>query len=160
MPGNALRKFPMWLHLCGGRPYLRRICPILCLRWWLLRLPRPSLADQVVVSGLEVRPLDERRSAGGATAALGTFVRGHESELRFCYEESLKADPALAGSVAVAITIGEGGRIAGAEVTRRSWTGQGAAEAEACMLRAIRGWRLSGVERSPGTYTFPFSFTR
>lgn len=115
---------------------------------------------QIVVSGLEVRPLDDRRSGGGATAALGTFVRGHEAELRFCYEESLKADPALAGSVAVAITIAEGGHIARAEVARRSWAGKGAAEAEACMLRTIRGWRLSGVERSAGTYTFPFSFTR
>lgn len=115
---------------------------------------------QVAVSGLEVRPLDDRRPGGGATAALGTFVRGHESELRFCYEESLKSDPALAGSVAVAITIAESGHIAGAEVARRSWTGKGAAEAEACMLRTIRGWRLSGVERSAGTYTFPFSFTR
>ena len=115
---------------------------------------------QVVVSGLEVRPLDDRRFGGGATAALGTFVRGHESELRFCYEESLKSDPALAGSVAVAITIAEGGHVARAEVARRSWAGKGAAEAEACMLRTIRGWRLSGVERSAGTYTFPFSFTR
>ena len=113
----------------------------------------------VVVTGPEVRALDLPRDGMGSTLALGTFVRGREPELRFCYQESLKANPALAGSVSMALTIAAGGTISNAVVARRSWRGTGVAEAEACMLRSIRNWRFSGSER-PGTYTFQFSFTR
>ena len=97
---------------------------------------------------------------GGASTEVGTFVRGREPELRFCYEESLKVNPSLAGSVTVAITLSGGGAISDARVTRRTWSGRGAAEAEACMLRAISAWRLAGPGRGSGTYSFPFSFTR
>ena len=114
----------------------------------------------VAVAALEVRPLDPPPGSGGAATALGTWVRGQESALRFCYEESLRGDPALAGSVTVAITLAASGAVSNAEVTRRSWSGKGAAEAEACMLRTIRGWRFPEGGRSGGTYAFPFSFTR
>ena len=38
--------------------------------------------------------------------------------------------------------------------------GKPAAESEACILRAIRGWRLPASDRGAGTYSFPFSFTK
>ena len=98
-------------------------------------------------------------SSEGATEALGTMVRAREAGLRFCYEESLRSNPSLAGSVTVAVTVADAGSVAGAQVTRRSWSGSGAAEAEACMLRTIRAWHLGSAVR-PGTYSFPFSFTR
>ena len=95
----------------------------------------------------------------GATEALGTIVRAREAGLRFCYEESLRANASLAGSVTVAITVSEAGAITGARVARRTWSGRAADEAEACMLRTIGTWRLGSAVRA-GTYTFPFSFTR
>ena len=93
----------------------------------------------------------------GDAATVGTFVRGHESQLRFCYEEhGLKVNPRLAGSVTVAITAGGSGAVTNASVVRRSWSGAGTAESEACIVKAIRGWQLP----AGGSYTFPFNFSR
>lgn len=114
----------------------------------------------VSVTGPSVVAVAPPTTDGGGAAALGTFVRGREPELRFCYEENLKLNPSLAGSVTVSITVSAGGGIADAGVTDRTWSGRGAMEAEACMLRMIRGWRLAGPGHAAGTYSFPFSFTR
>jgi hypothetical protein len=45
-------------------------------------------------------------------------------------------------------------------VTKRSWSGAGAAGAEACILRVVRGWRLPASGTAPATYSFPFNFSR
>jgi hypothetical protein len=96
----------------------------------------------------------------GDVARLGTAARGREPQLRLCYvEQGLRADPTLAGSVTVAMTLAEGGRVTGAEITRRSWSGDGAAAAEACILQKMRGWELPGGGAA-GRYDFSFSFTR
>jgi hypothetical protein len=100
-------------------------------------------------------------TAAGDAATVGTFVRGHESQLRFCYQESgLRINPALAGLVTVAIDVAANGSVSSANVTRRTWSGAGAAEAEACILRAIRGWRLPASGGVAATYSFPFNFSR
>lgn len=102
-------------------------------------------------------------SAGGRDVSdLGTFVRRHEAQLRFCYQErGLKANPSLAGTVTVAITIAASGNVTGARVTNRTWSGAGSSEAEACMLQRIRGWNFPRASDSgAGTYSFPFNFTR
>ena len=104
---------------------------------------------------IAVAPVTE---GSGSGEALGTLVRAREAELRFCYEENLRTNPALAGSVTVAITVASTGSIQDARVIRRTWTGAEAAAAEACMLRTVRTWRLKGS--GAGTYSFPFSFTR
>src|SRR5688572_15586587 len=54
------------------------------------------------------RPIDAPSVAGVQrdVAELGTFVRGRESQLRFCYNEyGLKVNPSLAGSVSAAVTL-------------------------------------------------------
>ena len=105
-------------------------------------------------------PVDPLTPPGDA-ATVGTFVRGHESQLRFCYEENgLRANPALAGAVTVAITVASSGSVSSAAVTKRTWSGPGAAEAEACILRAIRGWRLPTAGAAPTTFNLPFNFSR
>ena len=115
-------------------------------------------AQQVVnPTAIPVEPLPPL----GNTATLGTYVRGHESQLRFCYEETgLAANPRLAGSITVAITVAGNGSVSKAAVTKRSWSGAGAAESEACILRAIQGWRLPASERAQSTYSFPFNFSK
>lgn len=115
-------------------------------------------AQQVVnPPAIPVDPLP----ALGDVGTMGTFVRGHESQLRFCYQESgLAANPKLAGSITVAITVAANGSVAGATVTKRSWSGPGAAESEACILGAVRGWRLPASGRAQSTYSFPFNFSR
>ena len=74
-------------------------------------------------------------------------------------EQGLRADPTLAGSVTLAVTLAEGGRVTGAAITRRSWSGPGAAAAEACILERVRAWELPPAGAA-GRYDFSFSFTR
>jgi hypothetical protein len=88
---------------------------------------------------------------------LGAFVRARVSQLQSCYERTGGTD--FAGVVALRLTLGAGGTVRSAEIVRRSWSGPGAVEAEACLLRVARGWRLpSGQEGA--SVTFPISFTR
>jgi len=88
---------------------------------------------------------------------LGAFVRARVSQLQSCYERAGGTD--FAGVVALRLTLGAGGTVRSAEIVRRSWSGPGAAEAEACLVRVARGWHLpSGQEGA--SVTFPISFTR
>lgn len=92
---------------------------------------------------------------------LGTYVRGRQSQVRFCYEEyGLKVNPSLAGTVTVAITIGASGNVTEARVAGRTWSGPGADEAESCIRSRISSWRFPASDQGAGTYSFPFNFTR
>jgi hypothetical protein len=109
------------------------------------------------------RPIDAP-SVGGVqrdVSELGTFVRGRESQLRFCYNEyGLKVNPSLAGSVTTSVTLTPAGGVSGVDVTNRTWSGSGATETEQCIAEKIRGWRFPPSEAGGGTYAFSFSFTR
>jgi len=109
------------------------------------------------------RPIDAP-SVGGVrrdVSELGTFVRGRESQLRFCYNEyGLKVNPSLAGSVTTSISLSPAGSVAGVDITNRTWSGAGASETERCIAEKIRGWRFPPSEAGGGTYAFSFSFTR
>lgn len=109
------------------------------------------------------RPIDAP-SVGGVqrdVGELGTFVRGRESQLRFCYNEyGLKVNPALAGSVSASVTLTPAGGVTGVNVTNRTWSGEGASDTERCIAEKIRAWRFPPSEAGGGTYSFSFSFTR
>ncbi len=83
---------------------------------------------------------------GGPTrdvGELGTSVREHESQLRFCYDEyGFKVNPDLAGSVTVALTLAVNGTVTNAKVSRRTWSGPGSAQAESCILEKARAWQF------------------
>ena len=65
----------------------------------------------------------------------------------------------LAGVVALRLILGSAGSVRAAEIVRRTWSGPGAAETEACLLGIARGWRVpAGSEGA--TMTIPISFTR
>ena len=115
-----------------------------------VRISPPRPIDAPSVNGV-------RRDVG----ELGTFVRGRESQLRFCYNEyGLKVNPALAGSVSASIALTHDGAVTGVNVTNRTWSGAGASETEQCISQKIRGWRFPASEAGGGTYSFSFSFTR
>jgi hypothetical protein len=101
---------------------------------------------------------------GGPTrdvGALGTSVREHESQLRFCYDEyGLKVNPDLAGSVTVALTLTTSGSVTNATVSRRTWSGPGAAPAESCILEKARAWQFPAASSGAGTFEFSFNFSR
>jgi hypothetical protein len=110
--------------------------------------PRPIDAPSVGVARRDV-------------AELGTFVRGRESQLRFCYNEyGLKVNPTLAGSVTASIALTGGGSVSNVDIANRTWSGAGASETEQCIAQKIRGWRFPTSEAGGGTYAFSFSFTR
>jgi hypothetical protein len=107
-------------------------------------------------------PTVVRGADGGAAsrdmAGLGTFVRGRQAQLQFCYRDvGLVANPALAGSVNVAITMDAGGAVTEARVANRTWAGAGVAETEACILARERGWTFPASPKA-GSETYQFSF--
>jgi hypothetical protein len=92
---------------------------------------------------------------------LGTQVRDHQSQLRFCYDEfGLKVNPALAGSVTMALTLTGGGAVTDAKITGRTWSGPGAEATESCILQRARGWHFPASSAGGGTYEFSFNFTK
>jgi hypothetical protein len=92
---------------------------------------------------------------------VGQFVRTRAAQLESCYQRAGRAiDPALAGTVHVAITIAGSGAVTGVDVRRRSWSGAGADAAEACIRATVRGWSLPASPETSGTYIFPFHFSR
>jgi hypothetical protein len=101
---------------------------------------------------------------GGPTrdmGELGTAVRSHDSQLRFCYDEyGLKVNPGLAGSVTLALTMTGGGTVTNAVVNRRTWSGPGASEAESCILEKAKEWHFPASPAGGGTFEFSFNFTK
>jgi hypothetical protein len=96
-------------------------------------------------------------NASADATELGAFVRARVSQLQTCYERAGGSD--FAGIVALRLTLGEGGVVRAAEIVRRTWSGPGAAEAEACLVRIARGWRVP-TGHDGATLTLPISFTR
>jgi hypothetical protein len=92
---------------------------------------------------------------------LGTQVRDHQSQLRFCYDEfGLKVNPNLAGSVTMSLTLTGGGAVTNAAITDRTWSGPGADAAEQCIVQRARAWKFAASPAGGGTYEFSFNFTR
>jgi hypothetical protein len=98
---------------------------------------------------------------GRDVSELGSFVRGRQSQLQFCYQEyGLKVNPSLAGTVAVAVTLTGAGNVTGVEITNRTWSGAGHEEAESCIRQRISAWRFPSSEQGGGTYGFSFVFSK
>lgn len=118
-------------------------------------------AARVSVRAPAVRAAENLGGSGRDVSELGTFVRSREAQLRFCYQErGLKVNPSLAGTINVSITMTGSGNVTGAEVTSRTWGGNGASDAESCILDKIRTWKFPSSSAGGGTYAFPFNFTK
>ncbi len=107
-----------------------------------------------------------RSADGGASgrdmARLGTFVRGRNAQLQYCYRDvGLPLNANLAGSINVAITMDAAGVVTEARVATRSWSGAGVAETESCVLSRVKGWSFPASSKSgPETYSFSFIFNK
>ena len=107
-----------------------------------------------------VTPANERTPARGAPT-ITSVVRGHEPELRYCYEQALARDRALEGALTVAVAIDGLGTATRVDVVERRWRGgPGGAglEAERCVRTQIRSWLFPS--RAAGTYRFPIRLMR
>lgn len=126
-----------------------------------------NAAGSVVRASIAVAaPTIVRSADGGASgrdmSRLGTFVRGRQAQLQYCYRDvGLPINPALAGSVSVAITLDAAGAVSEARVATRSWSGAGVAETESCILSRVRGWGFpASAKAGAETYNFSFIFNR
>ncbi len=110
---------------------------------------------EVVIAPPEVRAV-AGAPAAGITSEVGQTARAHVPQLERCYhQEGLSRNPALAGLVRLGLTV-EAGRVTSARIVDRTWTGAGAAEAEGCLVRMARGWRLGSADAQ---IVLPLSFT-
>lgn len=110
--------------------------------------------EGTVVGGIGIR---ESRISGpkGDASELGSAVRSHASQLRFCYvEEGLKVNPGLAGSVVLVLTLDDG-IVTVARIGHRTWAG--ADEVEACILQKAQAWHMPS---GSGTFEFSLNFTK
>ncbi len=83
-------------------------------------------------------------------------IKRHQNEIKFCYEQELQKNPALAGKVAVAWTIDPAGAVSEANVSESSVSN---ANVESCIVQRIRRWKFP--EPDGGgivNVTFPWIF--
>ena len=94
-----------------------------------------------------------------APAALRETVEREVSFQRFCYQEfGQKADPTLAGNVAMIVTVGSSG-ISGTEVGNSRWTSNTGRAVNTCLSQKARqAWKLEPGAVKPGRYVVQLSF--
>ena len=94
--------------------------------------------------------------------AFGNFVRSREPQLQFCYADTRAANPSLAGSATVAVTLAADGNVLDAGIVRRSWSGKGADVVESCVLARVKSWRFPAnqLDDKAQVLSFAVVFTR
>jgi hypothetical protein len=95
-----------------------------------------------------------------APSALMEAVQREQAFSRFCYQEyGQKADPSLAGGVAMVVTVGSQG-ITDAHVGNARWSSSAAGRAvNRCLNeRAKQAWRVEPGVVKPGQYVVQLSF--
>jgi hypothetical protein len=118
--------------------------------------PRPAAAAPAPVAS---KP--DLRETLRSAADVGTFARGHEAQLHFCFDEfGRRVNPALAGSVTLSVAITEDGDVTDVGVLRRTWAGTGTKEVEACIRDRVLRWKFPQVDDGAGVYPLTFVFTQ
>ncbi len=83
-------------------------------------------------------------------------IKRHQNEIKFCFEQELQKNPALAGKVAVAWTIDPSGAVSEANVSESS---MGNANVESCIEQRIRRWKFPEPQGGGVVnVTFPWIF--
>src|SRR5512147_3252419 len=84
----------------------------------------------------------------------------HVADVKRCYErEGLARNPALTGTVDVAVTVLATGVVSEATATSVDMEGVAAREVARCLTTAIRHWRFDRGPYAVETIVFPFRFT-
>lgn len=107
---------------------------------------------------------DSTRVIPGKTTVVGGLdkdvimkvIKRHQNEIKFCYEQELQKNPALAGKVAVAWTIDPSGAVSEANVSESSISN---ANVEGCIVQRIRRWKFPEPQGGGVVnVTFPWIF--
>lgn len=102
---------------------------------------------------------DATASIPDAPEALMSAVQRELAFQRFCYQEfGQKADPELAGNVAMVVSVNDGG-ISDAKVGNSRWTSSAGQAVNRCLSqRAPTAWKLAPGTVRPGRYVVQLSF--
>jgi hypothetical protein len=94
-----------------------------------------------------------------APAPLQAAVEREQAFQRFCYQEfGLKADPSLAGNVAMMVTVGSNG-VSNTSVANSKWTSRSGRAVNTCLAqKAQQAWKLDPGAVKPGRYVVQLSF--
>jgi len=101
------------------------------------------------------------KPAGTGSGALeketiAKVVKRHKGQIRMCYEQELRASPALSGKVTVSFTIGGTGNVVTASVAESTLNNR---EVENCLVRRIKRWRFPAPDGGGNvTVNYPFVF--
>jgi TonB family protein len=134
------------------------MCTVLALAGFACAAPRAT----PVKSGEFGPPVSTAREASLGSPAFGNFVRSREPQLQFCYADTRAANPGLAGSATVAVTLAADGNVLDAGIIRRSWSGKGADIVESCVLARVKSWRFppNQLDEEKQVLSFAVVFTR
>lgn len=82
------------------------------------------------------------------------IVRAHINEVRYCYNQGLEQDPALAGRVAVQFKIGAQGKVEEATVASSDLDSE---EVSSCIAGAVKRWKFPKARDGQSVViTYPF----
>ncbi len=113
-----------------------------------------SSADTPAVEVAEVSVTSGSGDAGLDKDIIRRIVRAHIDEVRFCYNEGLRRDPALEGRIVAEFKVSGEGRVAAAP---KIGTSIGDAEVDSCVADAIQGWRFPKTRAGEEVLvTYPF----
>jgi hypothetical protein len=108
-------------------------------------MPIPLGKEALIDGGLDLEMVSE-------------VIRRNMGQIRFCYEQGLQLDPALAGRVGVKFVIGANGQVKLADVENTTLNSK---QIEDCILLRLRSWKFplpdGGVDVK---VSYPFSFKR
>jgi hypothetical protein len=104
----------------------------------------------------QIRTLETVVAGGLAKEVIRRVVQRHLNEVRFCYEEGLRAAPELAGRVEVKFVIAPSGAVQAANVAGSTLAGDRAETAQ-CIALAVRRWSFPMPEGGGvAIVTYPF----
>ena len=94
-----------------------------------------------------------------APPALLEVVEREQAFSKFCYQEfGEKADPSLAGGVAMVVTVGGEG-VSEAHVQADSWSSKAGKQVNGCLNdKAARAWKIPSDAVKPGQYVVQLAF--
>jgi hypothetical protein len=94
-----------------------------------------------------------------APPALLEVVQREQAFSKFCYQEfGEKADPSLAGGVAMVVTVGGEG-VSEAHVQADSWSSKAGKQVNGCLNdKAARAWKIPSDAVRPGQYVVQLAF--
>jgi hypothetical protein len=94
-----------------------------------------------------------------APPALLEVVQREQAFSKFCYQEfGEKADPSLAGGVAMVVTV-NGDGVSEARVQADSWSSKAGKQVNGCLNdKAARAWKIQADAVKPGQYVVQLAF--